>query len=1808
MSALFHSPVFQDIGMTLLHSLWQIVLIAILFAIANRLLAHRSAHVRYVVAYSTLLIMFGLPIATLVVATVNRTFNSEQMVDVDRPTNDSHPAGEASEESASDLAKNIGLLEVEPTETSPLVAPGVAVASVPSGDADHGLGLHWILPWLTVGWSLGVIASSLRPFIAFYHCRQLRKQAQPVEIPWVIEVVASLCTRVEIHRHVEIASSILVQVPTVIGVVRPMILLPVTMVTGQTVPEFSAVIAHELAHIRRHDFLLNLFQTAIETLLFYHPAVWWVSSIVRQERENCCDDIAVAICGRKNYVTALANLEFARGTAKSMAMAADGGVLYRRIRRIVRPHERPHPLGRWLAALVAMTAILLGILTVLPKDAVAVGADEPREAKSVEEPDSRAHDNSANVEAGDARPDNAVCVYTGKVLSVSGQPIDGAKVYAENTRYDRHLKRQLSQEIAATLSAADGSYSLSVPPQNGLTQLIAAKAGYGPAIADFELLHELFKQGKSELDLQLVGESTITGHVVDTEGNPLSGITVHVDRVVLPRSEEAVAKWIADEQPEWFRRNDRNSILMDDDPRITNTAFPAAAAVRHGSAIPGDATTTADGRFRFDGLGENSLVRLTLSGPNIAKRQAIVVARQMKSIVAFADGVRDHDYTHYGASPTLVASPTQPIVGRVYDSQTKQPLPNMKVHLVRAGKEVWVHGLDNITTVTDADGRFELLGAPLGGQHVVEVHPPLDQPYFETQRELPVAAGSAPLECDFELPRTRWIRGRVTDEAGKPVVATLEFYPYRDNPHAEAFTKFDPKIAGKVPDDKVDSDENGIFRIKAIPGPAVLAAVAKDQDERLKFLPNRDDELLERIGGQEMRKVYNGWSADYFDALLEVNLPENAVEQTQDLVFKLGRTRTLHITDDAGRPLSEIHVIGRTFPPSHRLETLPNSSLDVIGLQPTESRLVVIMDEQRKLGTVLTVQGADSNPINVRLQPCAVVTGRVVSENGEGVENISIRASMIQEPQVDHWARELNNVQTDATGTFRVWLPLGGTCRIFSYSDQGPNFSAIIRPAPEVAYDLGDVKHDDELKESDTEKRASPIVGSTSAKPETPAVDDVAGSDDRGASHAVERQYAGQVLLPDGQPARGAEIFLIHWLPTPLKKIPMEPLAKTDVEGRFQFAIQKDPFGEAAWGTIVAKLDGYSFGWAVAPALEVSDESAKRLAEAPPQIQEMLQRDRGPIRLLADDAPITGRIVDTEGNGVADVSVYLSEVLGGSDNTMAAWDRVLNETAPDQLKLQEELVRTLRGPGVPTLFGDMKTDAAGRFTIRGLGRNRVVKIMMEGTDIVAESIHARTSGGKTVLLPMQASSPGSGFETTYHGNDFTLVAQRARPVVGRVTDQDGKGVAGVIVTSVRALSQTLDSGGLKLNYSGSDIVLATSDAEGKYRLNGLPISPYNTLHVSSPLGSNYLPATSFVDTSLARDVSRRHAPVTKDLTLQRGLVVEGRVIDSATNLGVAGQFRFVRNSQDEGIYTASMAGSQIQRTQADGAFRILVPPSPGFLTFTAFDQHKYRMAKREVNATESVLKIVDGDVIRFGTADLVQGHAVYAITGTEEEPLPLELNLIPASVVTGHAVNPQGERLTTVFYTGQSMHAGHWTRTANGQLDLYDVDAKQLRRVGVFHRAQELAGIHTPQSADAPFEVKLQPWATVRGRIVNAEGAALAGVTISSGTRGPAIQTFASPSEAMKLKDNRDRPLLLPPHDEIGNSRYATDKDGRFEIVGLIPGETYHLDGQYEQKHPMSLLVNAIARDLTLKPGEERDIGDIVLKPAEPTGSANSGP
>jgi beta-lactamase regulating signal transducer with metallopeptidase domain len=295
--------VLRTLGWTLLHFLWQGAGLAALFAVACAVC--RSASARYALAVGTLVLMLASPVVTF-------SWLRAQ----------TNPAVKTGAEGALTWA---GKSNHGATALSGSRAPVAGMRS------EQAMGMLWLVD----AWFLGVLLLSLRTAGGLLLIERMRhKEIRPVAAELYARCMR-LQRRMGLDRVIRYCECHGLDAPAVLGWFRPVVLLPVKALTGLSEAQIGAVIAHELAHIRRFDCFVNLFQIATETLLFYHPAVWWVSQRIRAEREHCCDDEAIAICGDAvNYARALTLMEEWR-TVPALMMAANRSPLGERVVRLL---------------------------------------------------------------------------------------------------------------------------------------------------------------------------------------------------------------------------------------------------------------------------------------------------------------------------------------------------------------------------------------------------------------------------------------------------------------------------------------------------------------------------------------------------------------------------------------------------------------------------------------------------------------------------------------------------------------------------------------------------------------------------------------------------------------------------------------------------------------------------------------------------------------------------------------------------------------------------------------------------------------------------------------------------------------------------------------------------------------------------------------------------------------------------------------------------------------------------------------------------------------------------------------------------------------------------------------------------------------------------------------------------------------------------------------------------------------------------------------------------------------------------------
>lgn len=418
-----YSPMLEAIvaslGWTLLHFVWQGAVVGILFGTSLACASKAGARTRYHIGLFYLAVLTALPVATF-----------------------------------------IWLLPGSETAAVAVVAETIVVGAAPAaGEAlsDWRAFVDPYLPWTVLAWALGVLLMTGRLLLEWRDVRRLtRLDVEPLSAEWRARV-ARLRERLNVDRAVVVLRSTRVVVPLVVGWLRPVILVPVSAFTGLTPWQLELILMHELAHVRRHDYIVNLMQVVVETLLFYHPVVRWVSRVVREERELCCDDLVVA---RSNdplsYARALAELAGAQSMGLQTSVGSDGGKLIVRIKRLVLAHEPRRVSTHWsVGAMLAVFGVSIS------------GLLQPG-AQRIETAD-------ANVPSA-AAPGDAIRLSG--LGPNSATPLDAVRDLVQNAT---PIGAPAAAEVIQTPDIAAIAAGGSVPPANAQSQATQADSSSGAA-------------------------------------------------------------------------------------------------------------------------------------------------------------------------------------------------------------------------------------------------------------------------------------------------------------------------------------------------------------------------------------------------------------------------------------------------------------------------------------------------------------------------------------------------------------------------------------------------------------------------------------------------------------------------------------------------------------------------------------------------------------------------------------------------------------------------------------------------------------------------------------------------------------------------------------------------------------------------------------------------------------------------------------------------------------------------------------------------------------------------------------------------------------------------------------------------------------------------------------------------------------------------------------------------------------------------------------------------------------------------------
>ena len=539
--------------------------------------------------------------------------------------------------------------------------------------------------------------------------------------------------------------------------------------------------------------------------------------------------------------------------------------------------------------------------------------------------------------------------------------------------------------------------------------------------------------------------------------------------------------------------------------------------------------------------------------------------------------------------------------------------------------------------------------------------------------------------------------------------------------------------------------------------------------------------------------------------------------------------------------------------------------------------------------------------------------------------------------------------------------------------------------------------------------------------------------------------YQGRVLDPDGKPFAGAAVYLVSY---GLKHPNNPPVRATSgADGRFRFAVPKSDFDTSleehpwSYAPLLARTPGLAFGVASA------DVSSRELT----------------LRLARDDVPISGRIIDLQGRPVAAATVRVVSVRAPAAGRLDEYLKALRERN-EVANLGRLLPARIDAQPEPPVISPVRTDADGRFQIAGIGRERMTTLQIEGPAIETQRVMVRTRPGATLRIPAHAALSTKGYRpelVTIYGATFVHVAGPTRPIEGVVRDVDsGRPLAGIMVRGEHRLES--DSG---------VYVHAVTDAQGHYRLIGLPQGQEGHVLAVPPCDFPYYgrrKASSWSRRTRPCRISARvpvgqsqgSEPVHLDITLKRGVWVTGRLIDRQTQKPVRGQveyFVFLDNPQYQGYpgFRSSRIGPYF--VGSDGAFHFAAFPGPGLIAARADESRYVRAAGMERFKSRGETKFLRTSPSIVVPDNFNVLEPIDPAPGTESLARDLYLESGRSLPVT--VLGPDGTPSTDLFVTGLK-EMTWWEKVPPGTSDLKisSLTPGRARTVGFRHEAKRLAG------------------------------------------------------------------------------------------------------------------------------------------------------
>lgn len=1616
------------------------------------------------------------------------------------------------------------------------------------------------VPWTriaVIAWSLGACAAFLPLLIGEIRNRMLRRTTNDIDDG--SGLIRELSDALRLRRPVRWLESEQPVMPMTLGVVWPIVLFPATWKQWSRNRK-RLVLMHELAHVKRFDVAFQLIARIVCALYWFHPLVWHGLKRLRVERELACDD-CVLMAGARPSEYASELLEIARqfpamSLPSAVAMAKSSN-LEQRIGSMLDAARSHLPIRPAAArALVIVTALIVTTVAVINPAYVAddtATAEPDPQVEQAADADANEQITQAGVDRGQ-RADSVT--VSGRVLLPTGEPAIGATVRAAVGMWamlEDIVGSDYEPPRSETLTDKEGKYrlSFSTKPYGDLsrlderwqeiwkkTSIAACLPGYGGQWVEFEEI----EAEKDNLVLRLVDDIPLQGRVVDLEGNAVANVQIKIGGIQQGK-DNRIETWLdaakAGELP-WTLADKASSSV---DPALVDLSTSLK--------------TDANGSFQIKGIGKDRLLNLAFEGAGTARESIKIVMRSIEPFeraIASSAQFGDPTETVFGAEFTFTTAPSRPITGTVRDAETGQPLAGVAVESYkRAGKP---YSNDRVLkTTTDQQGRFLLGGMPKAGGNKIIVLPDDGQPYLIQQVDVPDPAGLDPVQVDVDLHRGILITGRVTDQVtGDPVHARLHYLPLRTNLFAQAVPEFTDGGNSHSDQTRYQTKPDGTYCLVGLPGAAVVGAESVHRGYRrgVGYHSLIEDKHADGEYIDTYRNPINP-SPQWPNTMKKIDVADGIESVEIDFVMESGGTVPITILDAEGNPLRDVEVTG-IGAGTYSTKTIPGHQFDAGNFGPGESRTILFRKDT--LGWVQQVSASDTSGVTVKLQRIAKVHGRLLHQDHSPFSGVHVEAYPL--PSAG-FAKRLQGGTSDQQGRFEIEL-LPGANYLLQAEGSGIDLSAtILRDLsiePGVTNNLGELR----LVGRNFEQVEHRKAGENAVEDDANANAAPTLESDRSADTAGPLEYRGMVVGPDGNPVAGAKLYFVIDTDEP------KPEAISDSQGRFSFSVDRTDqrLSEnkfSPYSNLVAVADGYGPAIHMSVVFEQSGQLWDEMSSNLRDYYRQLTKDSKPVlRLAKNDLPIRGHIVDSEGQPVENARVELDRVWYAASGSLDPWEKASRDPKADFYSLRTHAPLMLSGRHLASLIPAVSTGADGRFTVSGIGNERVVHLLVSAPGMETTLVKARTRSGRVFDVPHSWDSVDRMRER-YYSNEFSLVLPGSVPIVGRITDaKTGEPIKGVVVSSASRRNYTS---------SGGEWPQAVSDDEGRYRLDGTPIGR-QVIAVRPAEHHCYLPGGFSVTTKAGQDATRL------DCQLQEGIWFEGSTLDDRTGTPLAGMVQyFVDNGNKHRQrflpYGRGNAFHQAHVTSS-GRFRIPVMPGRGIITFMADGADDFR---RGVGA-ESISVPAGGVEMRgvgrsFSTRPYIlvstNANVLHEVNPSPgSDPVPVKLVATSGTTVRGRLLGPRGEPLAGGRVRADDSNPNHVyvdKETFEFQCRGYYPD--RPRMIHFVHIEKNLAA-RLELSGEVPsgLTVHLQPAARITGRLVDSSGAPLVGVSL----HGSNLVTRANGATEL---------------------RYVTDDNGRFVLHGIVPGVKYGVSAVRDH-----MLLGIVLDQYSVDSPRTVDVGDIV--------------